>query len=77
MVFFNYFPNPDFVPHIYHPINKYLAFEPNLTLLLASAYNLYYIILQPIGGVRLPFAIEVLSSDITDRPRHHFAFDPA
>lgn len=30
------------------------AFQPNLSLFFIAAYQIYYLLLEPIGGVRLP-----------------------
>jgi len=42
---------PTFIPSISYPINEYLLLETNWATLLASAFFLYYLILEPLGAL--------------------------
>ncbi|KAF9520725.1 hypothetical protein BS47DRAFT_400650 [Hydnum rufescens UP504] len=50
-VFFANLTPPAFIPFVSYPINEYLLAETNWATLVASAFLLYYLILEPLGAL--------------------------
>lgn len=49
-------PVPSVIPAIHHQFNEYLTFDLNWATIHAGVYFLYYLALEPVGAVSVPFS---------------------